>query len=208
MLRSLSNRTVLVIGCLTVAPGCGLGGPGRGAAPSVSPAAAAAAAVAACDANGDGRLEEAELAHSPSLRSVAARWDADGDKALSQAEITARFSQLFSTGVGLLDVSCTITRNGRPVPDCEVRFVPEDFLGAAFKPATGTTGPNGAAMMAVAVADRPADQQDLKMMQVGLYRVEVAGPGISQPAKPLGVVIDPTDSSGTNPTLDLASDGR
>ena len=27
-------------------------------------------------------------------------------------------------------------------------------------------------------------------------------------AKPLGVVIDPTDRSGTNPTLDLASEGR
>lgn len=208
MLRGFPNRSGLVMGCVAVASGCGLGGPSRVAAPSVSPAAAAAAAVAACDANGDGRLEEAELAHSPALRSAAARWDTDGDKALSQAEIAARFSQMFGAGVGLLGVSCTITRNGRPVPDCEVRFVPEDFLGTAVKPATGTTGPNGVAMMAVAVADRPADQQGLELMQVGLYRVEVAGPGIAPPAKPLGVVIDPTDRSGTNPTLDLASEGR
>ena len=45
-------------------------------------------------------------------------------------------------------------------------------------------------------------------MQVGLYRVEVAGPGISLPAKPLGVVIDPTDRSGASPAFDLAKDGR
>ena len=62
--------------------------------------------------------------------------------------------------------------------------------------------------MAVAPADRPGDQQDLELMQVGLYRVEVAGPGISLPAKPLGVVIDPTDRSGASPAFDLAKDGR
>ena len=208
MQRNLTKRSLMLMGCLAAASGCGQGRPGRVAAPSVSPAAAAAAAVAACDANSDGRLDEAELAHAPSLRSAAARWDADGDNALSQDEIAARFSQMFGTGVGLLGVSCTITRNGRPVPDCEVRFVPEEPLATAVKPALGTTGPDGRATMAVAPADRPVDQQDLELMQVGLYRVEVAGPGISLPAKPLGVVIDPTDRSGASPAFDLAKDGR
>lgn len=205
--RSRSVAYGLVV-MLLAAGGCGLGGPGRVAAPSVQPAAAAAAAIKAYDTNGDGRLDESELETCGSLRQVAARWDADGDKALSQDEITGRMQEMFGAGVGLLGVSCTITRNGRPVPEVEVRFVPEDFLGGAIKPATGTTDANGVAAVAVPEADRPEDQRDLQLMQVGMYRVELQGPGVTPPAKPLGWVVDPTDRNGTIPAFDLGKPGR
>jgi hypothetical protein len=183
-------------------------GAGQVEPPSVRPAAAAAAAVSAADANGDGQLDQKELAASPALGAVAARWDSDADKSLSQSEIEAGLTQMFSAGVGLVNVSCRITNNGRSVPGAEVRFVPEDFLGGAVKAAAGTTDADGVAAIAIPAADRPADQQDLDLMQVGLYRVEITGPGITPPVKPLGWAVDPTDRGGTSPGFDLAKDGR
>jgi hypothetical protein len=197
-----------VAASLLAACGCGMMGAGQVEAPSVRPAAAAAAAISALDTNGDGRLDDRETAACGSLRSVAARWDADADTSLSQSEIEAGLTQMFSAGVGLVNVSCRITNNGRSVPNAEVRFVPEDFLGGAVKAAAGTTDANGVAAISIPAADRPADQQDLDLMQVGLYQVEITGPGITPPAKPLGWAVDPTDRGGTSPSFDLAKDGR
>lgn len=203
-----TGRFVGVCAGLLAASGCGMMGANQVEPPSVRPAAAAAAAVSALDANGDGRLDEAELAACPSLAVVAARWDTDQDTSLSRAEIEAGLTQMMGAGVGLVNVACRVTRNGKPVPNVEVRFVPEDFLGGAVKAASGTTDADGVAEVAIPPADRPADQQDLTLMQVGLYRVEVTGPGVSPPAKPLGWAVDPTDRGGTTPRFDLAKDGR
>ncbi len=203
----LIGRLVVIAG-LVAAGGCGMMGASQVAPPSVRPEAAAAAAISALDANGDGRLDEAELAACASLAAVVARWDADQDKSLSQPEIEAGLTQMMGAGVGLVGVSCRVTRNGKPVPNVEVRFVPEDFLSGVVKAASGTTDADGVAEVAIPPADRPADQQDLTLMQVGLYRVEVTGPGVSAAAKPLGWAVDPTDRGGTNPRFDLAKDGR
>ena len=197
-----------LLACLLSAGGCGMMGANQVVAPSVQPAAAASAAIQAYDTNGDGRLDETELIKCPSLRSVLARWDADGDKALSEDEIVDRLSHMFTAGAGLLNISCRITRAGKPVPNCEVRFVPEEFLGGGIKPASGKTEADGAATIAIPPADRPADQQDLPLMQVGLYRVELEGPGVTGQVKSLGYVVDPTDSAGTSPAFDLVRDGQ
>jgi hypothetical protein len=199
---------LVVVAGLLAAGGCGMMGASQVTPPSVRPAAAAAAAVSALDTNGDGRLDEAELAACLSLATVADRWDTDQDKSLAQAEIEAGLTQMMASGVGLVGVSCRVARNGKPVPSAEVRFIPEDFLGGSVKAAAGTTDADGMAEVAIPPADRPADQQDLALMQVGLYRVEVTGPGVSPPAKPLGWAVDPTDRGGTSPRFDLAKDGR
>jgi hypothetical protein len=172
--------------------------------PSVDPQGAAAAAIQEYDKDGDGRLNESELAASPAIANARAHYDKDGDKSISQEEIAQHFEQMFSAGVGLTQVPCTVTRGGRPLSGATVKFVPEAFLGESVQPASGTTDASGATSPSVAPEHLPENLQSAKLMQVGVYRVEIEHPSIAAgSSKPLGFEVDPSRRDGTTARFNL-----
>lgn len=155
--------------------GCG-GGPSRVAAPDIDPDVIADAAFEHYDGNDDDLLTEEELAECPSLQKSLLskglygqglfRIDADNDARLSKLEMTDRLKSMLGSQVGRATVSCTVLFQGAPLPNAEVRFVPEPFMGGAIKPAAGTTDERGAAFLST---DDPEGG-----MQYGFYRVEIS----------------------------------
>ena len=144
--------------------------------PSVDPDGAAEAAVKAHDADGDGKLSEAELVGAPGLLASISKYDTDGDGHLSGEEISTRLDSMYSGGVGLLRCQCSVIFKGQPLSGATVRLVPEDFLGDSVLAAEGVTDANGQVMLAVDEAKLPEDQRGLNAMQSGVYRVEITHP--------------------------------
>jgi hypothetical protein len=177
--------------------GCGRSTSTRVELPSVDARSAAAEAIEQYDKDGDAHLNDSELASCPAINNVRQRYDKDGDRQVSEEEIAQRLEQLYSTGTGLLEVRCTVTRGGRPLAGATVRFVPEPFLGDALQPATGTTDSGGLAMPGISADKLPENLASAQLMQVGLYRVEIEHPTISAgSSKPLGFEVDPTSRDG------------
>jgi hypothetical protein len=184
--------------------GCGFSGPARVMPPNVDPNSAAAEAISLYDSDADGRLSESELSASPALYQARERYDTDGDRSVSESEIAARFEQLYNRPVGFTGVSCTVTRGGVPLPDAEVRFLPEPFLAEAIHPASGATDQRGSARPGVAAEYLPENLRHVPMMQVGLYRVEIEHPSVpTDRSRPLGFEVDPSRRDGTSATFDL-----
>jgi hypothetical protein len=177
--------------------GCSPSGQSAVDIPHVDPAAAAEKAIELYDRSGDGSLDQAELAACPGILTGRNRYDTDGDQKISREEIAARIGAIFAGGVGLTPVSCRVFAGGQPLAGAVVRFVPEEFLGDALKPAVGTTDADGLALIAIPDDQLPADQAGLQSMQPGVYRVEIKQAGIAESAKPLGCEIDPTARGGT-----------
>ena len=96
-----------------------------------------------------------------------------------------------------------MTVGGRPLDGATVRFVPERFLQGAVKPAVGTTDRQGAAIIAIADEDLPADQRTLRAMQPGIYRVEIKHPGVANLDRLLGFEVDPAMRGGTESVFNL-----
>jgi hypothetical protein len=172
--------------------------------PKIDPQAAAAEAMRAYDTSGDGQLDATELNASPALKSTLKYVDKDSDGKIATAELQARLEQLFAMPVTFTDVQCIVTRGGRPLTSAEVRLVPEPFLGEALHEATATTDEQGAAQPGVATEHLPPEMHELKVMQVGLYRVEVKHPSIKDAEKQvIGAEIDPARRGGTAVTVEL-----
>ncbi|HJQ80299.1 MAG TPA: hypothetical protein VJ828_10105 [Lacipirellulaceae bacterium] len=172
--------------------------------PSVDAHSAAAEAIEQYDKDGDAHLNDAELAACPAINNVRQRYDKDGDRQVSEEEIAQRLEQLYSTGTGLLEVRCTVTRGGRPLANATVRFVPEPFLADALQTATGTTDSSGLAMPGISADQLPENLTSAQLMQVGLYRVEIEHPTISPSgSKPLGFEVDPSSRDGTMAQVNL-----
>jgi hypothetical protein len=177
--------------------GCGSSRSSRVAMPDVDPRSAAAAAIKSYDKDGDGRLNESELVSCPAINSARAHFDTDGDRQVSEQEIAQRLAQIYSAGVGVMEVRCTVMRGGRPLSGATVRFVPEPFLSQWIQPAAGTTDSSGAVTPTVAAEQLPDSLRNVSLMQAGLYRVEIEHPSIvSAAAKPLGFEADPTSREG------------
>jgi hypothetical protein len=105
---------------------------------------------------------------------------------------------MYSAGVGLLEVRCSVSRSGRPLANATVRFVPEPFLGDALQTATGTTDSDGFVVPGVPADHLPDTLRNAQLMQVGLYRVEIEHPSISEgTGKTFGFAVDPTRREGT-----------
>ena len=164
--------------CICVLIGCSRG-PSRVHPPSINASSAGAEAVEIYDADKDGKIGGAELEKSPPLKYASSRIDLDGDGAITAYEITARIKVWQDSKIGRMPLSCTVMRNGRPLADAEVRFVPEEFLGKNIKTVTGVSNSNGSAMLKV----ETTDDSDPPGVPPGLYRIEITKTGENIPAK-------------------------
>jgi hypothetical protein len=196
-------RTALAVLIASSWSGCNSGERRAIEAPQVDPASAAAKAIELYDKNADGVLSRTELAACPGILAVREHFDANRDDQVSQDEIAERIKALFSMGIGLTPVTCTVLRGSAPLDKATVRFVPDSIFGGALKAATGTTDVNGTAVMAIPDSDLPANQAGLRSMQPGIYRVEIEHPSIAESTAALGCEIDPAARGGTEPKFRL-----
>jgi hypothetical protein len=172
--------------------------------PAVDPAAAAAKAIELYDKDGNGSLNQTELAGSPGILAALTRYDTDGNREVSKDEIESRLKSMFSgSGAPWFTVNCQIIQTGRPLPGATVRFVPEPFLAESLHPASGTTDGEGRVNPAVADENLPEDQKGLLLMQPGVYRITVEHPSVKAPHKPLGYEVDFLARGGTAMVLQL-----
>ena len=171
--------------------------------PPVDPSAAAKKAIELYDKNGDGSLDETEMAASPAIHAARDRYDADGNQAISQDEMATHLSAIYSSGTPWVSVECQVYLDGKPLRGATVRFVPEEFLKHALMPASGTTDDEGRAILAVADEELPADKRGLQIIQPGPYRVKVEHPSVNQASAIRGCEIDPTARGGTQPVFHL-----
>lgn len=125
-------------------------------------------AVAELDRDGNQLLDAHELAGSPALFADMEKLDRDGDRRLSAAEIGAKVDAWTAGGVGAVGIICWVTRGGQPVPNVQVTFIPEAYLGDVVKPAAGVTDSRGSASMTA------EGQKSIGVMQCGYYRVELS----------------------------------
>jgi hypothetical protein len=163
---------------LIAASGCSRG-PGRLLPPPINASSAGSEAVAMYDANKDGKISGAELDKCPALKTAMAQIDKTGEGAITADMITKRIENWQKSKLGRISLSCTVLHNGRPLPNAEVQFVPEKFLGGNIKTAYGKTDQNGVAMISVETTDR----SDPSGAPPGLYRVEITKTGEDIPAK-------------------------
>jgi hypothetical protein len=171
----LLTRFVVItvsIAALVVA-GCGGGATSR-VKPETVASDAGTKAVELYDANGDGALAGAELDKAPGLKSAMARLDADHDGRITADEISARIQAWKKSPLGRIDLSVSVTRNGQPLPDATVTFVPESFLGDKLSTAAGKTNQYGQAVISVLGGDPPG-------LSPGFYRVQITRAGESIP---------------------------
>jgi hypothetical protein len=154
---------------MLLSAGC-RGGSGPAGAPSFSPAAAAAAALAEYDANKDGALDAKELEQCPALHEAFRRGlDKNKDGRVTADEIVDRLRIYREEGM-MSTCVVQVVLDGNPLAGATVTLAPERFMGPSFKPATGTTGPEGFAPL---TAEGP--QQGF--VPYGFYRIEVSKKG-------------------------------
>jgi hypothetical protein len=140
--------------------------------PAYNPSGSARQALSLFDENKNGSLDGNELLNCPGLQSALPRVDQNGDGQLTSGEISDRIGYYKSRGVALTSVQCVILRNGQPVPNAKVTFVPEEFMKNTLQPATGTTDQTGRTGMKKEGLEFPG-------IQLGLYRVQVSLPNES-----------------------------
>lgn len=178
MNRSWKIR-ILFVGMFLV----GCGGPGALEKPELNPIEAAQQAIAEADTNGDGALDREELSKYPSLLAAIKRYDANKDNSLSADEIEQELQNWVDRGAAIRSLSCFVTLKGKPLQGALVEFVPEAFLGAGIKPATGTTDKQGYAVMSLGQEHLPPDLQSFRGMHLGMYRIQITHPTKKIPAK-------------------------
>jgi hypothetical protein len=163
--------------------GCG-GGPSDIKAPTWDPATAAERALAEYDANHDHKLSKEELKKCPGLLSAVAHFDRDSDGAISADELKAKLEEIHDQQAALVEVQCSVTKGGRPLEGATVTFVPEAFMGDAFKPSAATTGGDGTAFPTIAEEELPNELRGrVHGAQCGIFRVTVTHPTVAIPAK-------------------------
>jgi len=157
--------TLCWIGSLGVLAGCF--GPAPIAMPKYSAASIADAAMSAYDTNKDGKVDEAELERCPALKHSLADLDKNGDKAVNRDELEARLSEFLDSKTALLSVSCKVTKEGTPLREAEVKFIPEKFHCNAITAANGKSDAEGFVELRGEGNAHPG-------VALGFYRVEVS----------------------------------
>jgi hypothetical protein len=148
--------------------------------PRIDAVAAGRAAISQYDKNGDGRISGEELDKCPGLKAAIGRIDQSGSGDITADTIAARIKAWEKSHVGGIALSFTITHNGTPLGDADVKFVLEKFLGDCVTVATGKTDKNGVAR----ITSEPLGSQDRRQgIATGFYRVEITKPGENIPAK-------------------------
>jgi hypothetical protein len=135
--------------------------------PALEPGAAGDAAIEEYDANGDGQIGAGELDKSPGLKAALRTLDKDGDRQVSAAEIAGRLTRYESLGIALVSANCEVSLNGQPLSGADVTLVPEKFMGAAVKPAKGTTDEQGNCLLQV-------EGEEFSGTHCGIFRVEIS----------------------------------
>jgi len=144
------------------------------------------AAMKQLDKNGDGQLAKDELSAAPGLLYALSQPDVDTNKdgKLSRDEVAGRIQSYIQSAVAYKPFRVEVLLGGRPIPDAEVKLVPESFFEGIIPAASCTTGPDGRGAVA------SEGQSDL--VRVGMYRVEVSSASAKLPAKiNLGVEVSP-----------------
>jgi hypothetical protein len=178
----LDRQRRLVLFCILLA-GCGRG-PRDIKAPEWNPAAAAERALSDYDADGDHKLARQELKNCPGLLSALALFDRDSDGAISSDELKAKLQEIHEQQTALVEVSCSVMKGGRPLEGATVTFVPETFMGDAFKPSSGVSRPDGTAFPTVAEEELPKELRGrVHGVHCGIFRVTVTHPTVAVPAK-------------------------
>ena len=118
----------------------GCGGSRRVAAPDFDPVQIASGAIAEHDTDSSGTISKAEAKKSPFSMD---RWDSDGDGEISETEIQERLEKWVEKRSGLMDVTCQVTLNRRPVENAIVEFVPYEYLNGVVEAAEATTNYDG-----------------------------------------------------------------
>lgn len=191
---TISWHSLLIGITLASLTGCQLGEKSL-EVPKFDAANATEGILKALDKDGDQSVSLAEAAGSAGILAGFARFDSDGNNALARDEIQGRFTTLSGSGVGILNVGCTVTYKGKPLEGALVKFIPEPFLGNAIQPAEGTTDGTGFA------TPTTVGSSGLPGMQFGIYRVEISHPSVQLPAtynaqSTLGCDISPLDRGG------------
>ena len=151
--------------------------------PRIDPDPAASEAISLYDSDKDGSLNAAELAKCPGMLSEIKSYDTDANGLVSREEIAARIKDLRRHGVGLTRLNCDVTVNGKGIQDAIIEFEPEPYLGNEIKASQGVTDDRGVAQMAIPADQLPVDQQDLKAIHYGTYKVRITHPKMKLPAK-------------------------
>lgn len=138
--------------------------------PQLDPRAVTQAIMQIADGNGDGFLEEQELAAVPAMRDVRAAADSDHDGRLIASEIKGWLGLVKQESVGAREVRLKITRRGQPVADLLVKLVPEACMGGTIEPAEGVTYLDGVTLLNI-------PGRRTTGIRNGLYRVEITGTG-------------------------------
>jgi hypothetical protein len=165
-----SSLSLAAVSCtaiaLSVAAGCESG---IATSPPLDPAAIAAQAIAALDSNRSGALEAAEIVRAQGLRSGFRTIDSDANGIVTAAEIEQRLRQYGEFPVATLPVGCVVRIDGRPLPETEVRLVPEPFFGDSRRVVLGKSDEYG-------VVDFRVEGSESFGVPQGLYRIEVSKP--------------------------------
>jgi hypothetical protein len=181
-MRTTFVLVVLVAAGLAVF-GCG-SGPARIEAIAVDPGDLGQAILQAHDADGNGALSTEELQALPPLSLAQKQYDTDANGELSLAELVARLEKVFDPNMGgVLPVRCRVTRNGAPLADAEVHFVPPKVLAEVLPPATGFSESDGIVAPGLAPEDVPESfpNKRVPVMRPGIYLVQVTHPQLKIP---------------------------
>jgi hypothetical protein len=197
---------LIVVAGLVAMTGCS--GGSSGSPPDVDSRAAAAKAMEQFDANKDGAIEESELSEGPALAAALPTFDANRDQRLNANEIEDGLAQMYASRNPLTEMTCTVTRNGRPLAGAKVRLQPIEMLGEDLPSAEGVTDDSGIARPAVSAELIPTDFKQNPLMYPGLYRVEITHPTIQLPARyntatELGCQVNPVARGGMAAMFDV-----
>jgi hypothetical protein len=168
-----SAQRLAAICMLAIILGCSRA-PKRVPLPDLDPRAAAAKAIEQFDKNADGSLSADEIKQSPAIMSALSQIDTNGDKSVTADELSARMESWLEKRSAVIGVPLQVKLRGQPLVGATVRFVPEEFLGDAARPAEGVTNNTGMARMAHAPEDRPDPNARGGGVRIGFYRVEIS----------------------------------
>lgn len=161
---------------LLVVAGCG---EAPVTAPKIDAATSAELALEEYDADSNGKISKSEA--KKSALDPKKGWDSDGDGSISAEEIQSRLERYEALKAGIQTINCTVKYRGDYLPNADVLFDPETFLGNSASPAEGTTDGYGQAeITSPAIA---AEDPTLRGMRCGLYKVRITHPKLDIPKK-------------------------